>query len=161
MDYQLKPIGKTCAGTGVELVPGETCYSAAVEQDGKLIRLDYRQEAWQGPPEGTLGYWKCVVPDAAAQVKPLDPDALLRYFEQLCEETNPAQQKLAWILSLLLVQKRRLQIDGSRSDGDIEYIRLTGSKGEGPYEVREQELADEEVETLQRELNTHLAAECT
>ncbi len=160
MDYRLKPVGKTCASTGDELVPGGACYSALVEQQGELVRLDFSEVGWTGPPEGTVGYWRTVVPNAdSRRDKPLDTEALLRYFEQLCEDTNPAQAKLAWVLSLLLLQKRRLHIDGARIDGEIEYVQLSGSRGEGPFEVRDQNLSEEEIEQLQQSLTAQLVAE--
>lgn len=160
MDYHLKPIGKTCAATGKELVPGSACFSVLAERDGRLIRLDYSEACWAGPPEGTVGFWQSVVPEPEeAKVKPLDTDALMRYFEQLSEDANPAQEKFRYVLSLLLLQKRRLKIEGSRQDGDIEYLELVGSHSEGPFEVRDHQLDDAEIEQLQGDLNAHLATE--
>jgi hypothetical protein len=153
-------MGKTCEATGEELVPGNTCFSALVERDGQLIRLDYCEAGWTGPPDGTMGYWQSIVPEPEeAKAKPLDPDALMRYFEQLCEDANPAQEKLRYVLSLLLLQKRRLKIEGSRQEGDVEYLELVGSHSEGPFEVRDHQLDDAEIEQLQSDLNTHLSAE--
>lgn len=160
MDYHLKPMGKTCAVTGEALVSGSVCYSVLLERDGKEIRLDYSEAGWTGPPEGWKGYWQSIVPEAeATRVKPLDADALMSYFEQLSEDANPAQEKFRFVLALLLLQKRRLKIDGSRQDGDIEYLQLIGSQSEGPYEVRDQQLEDAEIEQLQSALNAHLETE--
>ena len=160
MDYHLKPIAKTCTATGNEFVPGSRCFSALVEHEGRLVRFDYSEEGWSGPPEGTVGHWQCIVPEAdEAEAKPLDADALMRYFEQLCEDANPAQDKFRYILALLLLQKRRLKMEGSRQDGEIVFLELVGSRGEGTFEVRDQQLSDEEIEQLQQTLNTHLASE--
>jgi hypothetical protein len=160
VEYHVKPIGKTCAVSGAELVPGRGCYSALVEQDGQLVRLDYSEEGWAGPPPGAIGYWKCIVPQPEApKARPLDPDALLRYLEQLSEDANPAQEKFRYVLALLLLQKRRLRIEGARQDGEIEYLELIGTHGEGPFVVRDHHLADEEIEQLQHDLNAHLTAE--
>jgi hypothetical protein len=158
MDYHLKPVGRTCTATGEVLAPGSTCYSVVVDQRGQLVRMDYSADGWTGPPEGAIAHWRSQVPEADdSKPKPIDPDALLHYFEQLCEDANPAQEKFAYVISLLLLQKRRLRIDGSRRDGDIEYLRFLGSHGEGPFEVRDQRLAEEEIVSLQNELNTHLS----
>jgi hypothetical protein len=160
MDYHLKPIGKTCAATGAELVPGSTCYSVLVEQDGEFVRVDYSPAGWSGPPEGIVGYWQCVVPHPVQNAaKPLDADALMRYFEQLGEDPNPAQEKFRYVLALLLLQKRRLKVDGSRQDGDVEYLQLTGCRGEGTFEVRDPQLADDEIQQIQQGLNAHLTSE--
>lgn len=160
MDYHLKPVGKTCAATGKELSPGSECHSALVEREGRFVRLDYSEEGWTGPPEGAIGHWRCVVPEPQeSKAQPLDPDALMRYFEQLYEDGNPAQEKFCYVLALLLLQKRRLQIEGSRTDGDVEYLQLIGHQGQGPFEVRDHHLSDEEIEQLQRDLNQHLVTE--
>ncbi len=159
MDYHLKPIGKQCAATGQDLVPGAQCFSAVVDRGGELVRLDFSADGWTGPPENSVGYWKCVVPEAATQSKTLDPDSLMKYFEQMTEDALPNREKFQYVLALLLLQKRRLRIDGSRHDGDDEYLQLSGSRGEGPYEVRNHQLSPEEIQTMESELHTHLAAE--
>jgi hypothetical protein len=87
----------------------------------------------------------------------LDPTALLSYFEQLVEDGNPAHDRLRYVLALFLLQKRRLRLDGSRIDGDVEYLQLSGSRGEGPYEIPDQQLAETEIRELQAELNHSLA----
>ena len=38
MEYQFRPIGKKCAATGEDLVPGDECYSVLVGKDGGLER---------------------------------------------------------------------------------------------------------------------------
>jgi hypothetical protein len=160
VEYQFRPIGKKCSGTGKDLVPGEWCFSALVEKNGELQRLDFSEEGWRGPPEGVLGVWKCLVPKPAeVRHEPLDTTALMTCFEQLTEEASPAREGLRYILALLLIKKRRLKLEGSRTDGDDEYLQLAGAQGEGAYEVRELNPSDEEVHQWQRELNVYLASE--
>ena len=162
MDYHVKPLGKTCAATGNELVPGSWCHSVVVERDGDLVRLDYSEEGWPGTPEGTVGHWRCLVPESTEpKSRVIDPESLLEYFQQLCEDGNPVQEKFRYVIALLLLQKRRLRLDGSRQDGEIEYLQLVGSHGEGPFEVRDQQLEPEEIEALQRELSAQLAEQWT
>jgi hypothetical protein len=158
MDYQFKPIGKTCAATGQPLVPGDRIYSVVVERNAELVRLDYSPQGWSGPPDGMIGLWRCVVPvPETKSASALDPDAMLSYFEHLVEDANPAHDKLRYVLALYLLQKRRLRLDGSRIDGDVEYLQLSGSRGEGPYEIPDQQLAETEIRQLQAELNHSLA----
>lgn len=160
MDYHLKPVGKTCAATGKDLTPGAPCISVLLEENGRLTRLDYSEEGWNGPPEGTVGYWRTTVPESSeSKSSKLDTDALMRYFEQLSEDANPAQDKFRYVLALLLLQKRRLRLEGVRRDGDIEYLEMTGSRSEGPFEVPDHHLDDEEIGQIQHDLNAHLATE--
>ncbi|TXT22324.1 MAG: hypothetical protein FD138_3515, partial [Planctomycetota bacterium] len=35
-EYNVKPVGRICAGTGQELMPGSLCHSVLVEKDGDL-----------------------------------------------------------------------------------------------------------------------------
>ncbi len=160
MEYQFRPIGKKCAATGEDLIPGSECYSALIEQNGELQRVDFSEQGWKGATQGAVGVWKCVVPKPTeVRHEPLDTAALMRCFEQLIEEANPAREGLRYILALLLVKKRRLRLEGSRTDGDDEYLQLAGAQGEGAYEVRDLDPSDEDIQGWQRELNVYLASE--
>lgn len=160
MDYHLKPLGKTCAATGDDLVPGTGCVSALVEREGELVRLDFALDQWNGPPEGTIAHWRRAVPEQTAdRSRPLDPDSLLSCFEQLHEEASPATEKLRYVLALLLLQKRRLHVEGTHVDGETEYLELVGSRSEGPFLLRDQQLAPDEIKALEDQLKTHLATE--
>lgn len=159
MDYQLKPIGKTCTATGEELQPGAECFSVLLEENGRFARQDFSAAGWSGPPEGAVGYWRTTVPEPADdKPKPLDSESLLQSFEQLTEDANPAREKLRFVMALLLVQKRRLKFDGNRRDGEIDYLQLIGSHGEGPYEVREFDLSQDERQQLQQAVDAFLSA---
>ena len=160
MDYHLRPLGKTCAATGEPLKPGSRCRSALVERDGQFTRLDFQEQAWTEPPEGTIGHWRAIVPAENAQkAKPLDADALLRSFELMSEEASPSNEKFRYVLSLLLLQRRKLQLTGSRNEGDGVILELTGSRGEGPWEVLDQKISGAELNELQDALTSQLASE--
>lgn len=160
MEYEFRPIGKKCATTGADLVPGSVCHSVLVEKNGDFERLDFSDEGWRGPPEGAVGTWKCSVPKAAeVRKQALDTDALFGFFEQLVETGRPDEEGLRYILALLLMRKRKLKLDGSRTEGTDDYLQLSGIQGEGAYEVRDLHLSDAEMEQLQQDLNARLATE--
>jgi hypothetical protein len=157
MDYQLGSLGKTCAASGKPLCPGDRCVSALVEQPGRLVRLDFLEAHWTGEPPQTVGTWRYQIPEATAQQQRiLDTDTLFRFFEQLTEDANPGQERLRYVLSLFLLQRRRLKLEGSRQEGKHEYLVFHGQRGEGPYEVVDQQLAADEMAALQAELATRL-----
>ncbi len=160
MDYRLKPPSKTCAGTGRPLTPGSTCHSVLVEKNGDLLRFDYSDDGWKGPPEGHVGYWKTTVPATPdAKSQRLDPETALRYFEQLSEEASPNHDRQRYVLALVLLQQRRIRLDNTRHDGDEEILELSGVHGEGVFEVRNLGLSDTETQQLQAELKAQLATE--
>jgi hypothetical protein len=160
MEYQFRPIGRKCATTGAELVPGSLCHSILIERNGELMRLDYSEAGWKGPPPEAIGVWTCQVPKPLEiRHEPLDTNALMRCFEQLSEEGNPARDGLRYILALLLVKKRRLKLDGTRAEGNEDYLQLSGAHGEGAWEVRDPNPTDDDVQQWQRDLNVYLASE--
>ncbi|MFV0446788.1 MAG: hypothetical protein ACK5Q5_24720 [Planctomycetaceae bacterium] len=160
MEYHVRPLGKTCAGTGRPLEPGSQVISVLVEREGELQRLDYSAEGWPGAPTGTVGQWQSFVPKGeVSSIRTVDPDAMLAYFEQVLEDANPAQEQIAYVLALYLLQRRRLRLDGARNDDDGQFLQLAGSRGEGPYEVRDQQLSDEEIQRLQAEVHLAMQAE--
>ncbi|HUG94074.1 MAG TPA: hypothetical protein VML55_24805 [Planctomycetaceae bacterium] len=160
MDLNVKPLGRTCAASGDDLVPGSDCFSALVERDGQLVRLDFAADAWTGPPDGALGFWRTRVPESAApNARQFDAETLLRYFEQLSEDPNPAQERIRYVLALALLKKRRLRIESTRQDGETQSLELAGTRSEGPFIVRDLQLSEQDIEQLQTELNSRLAAE--
>jgi hypothetical protein len=160
MEYSIRSIGRTCAATGAELTPGSLCRSVLVERDGRFERLDYLQTSWPGPPEGTVGHWRSRVPvPAAPQARRLDADELMRQFERLEDAGHEQVRRLRYVLTLLLLQKKRLELENSRSEDGIDYLTVVGTKGEGPFEVRDERLAPEELAAAERELLAQIAAE--
>ncbi len=160
MEYQFRTFGKTCTATGREFRPGERIRCVLVERNGELIRLDYSEDGWKGQPAGTVGEWVAQIPAGPPQPKAIDTESLMQYFEQLCEDPNPAHDQFRYVLALLLLKKRRLRLEGSRTDDDGEdFLQIIGSKNEGPFEIRDQELSEEEITQLQNTLSQQLAAE--
>ena len=159
MDYHFRPLGKTCSATGKPFAPGSQVVSVLVEQNGVLSRFDYASDAWPGAPDKVIGHWKMQVPDGPPQRRPIDTEAMLRYFEQLTEDANPGFEKIRYVLALYLLQKRRIRLDGARTEDEITYLNLVGSQGEGPYEVRDQQMAQEEIVQLQAALHQQMETE--
>jgi hypothetical protein len=159
MDYHFRPLGKTCASTGKAFAPGSKVVSVLMEQNGGLNRFDYSLDVWPGLDEKAVGHWMMTVPDGPQQRKPIDPEAMLRYFEQLTEDANPGFEKLRYVLALYLLQKRRMKLDGSRTEDKTDYLQLSGSHGEGPWEVRDQQMSQDEIVQLQAALHQQMETE--
>jgi hypothetical protein len=142
------------------LEPGTVVESVLIDRQGQFERLDYSPAGWTGMPEEAMARWRCRVPAPQRQSEaPLDPEALFSYFEQLVEDANPAHDKLRYVLALFLLQRRRLRLDGSLKDGDQELLELSGSRGEGPYRIADQQLAEAEIKQLQSEITQLVTSE--
>jgi len=153
MDFNIRPLSKSCAVTGDDLQPGQKCWSVLTEVDGKLVRQDISAAAWDGPPENSLGHWQVEIPeDPQAGKRRLDTESLFEYFVQLTESPNNVERDYQYVLALLLLRKRRLILDADIEIDDQPGMRLIGSGSEGPFDVAERELTDDQVAELQEQL---------
>ena len=153
MDFNIRPISKVCAATGELLVAGSECWSVLFDEHGKTVRPDYSLAGWTGPPDAAVGYWRCEVPaETGTGPQLIDPDSLFDYFVQLCESPNTLEQDYQYVLALLLLRKRRLILDQTIEIDDRPVMRLNGSGGEGPFDVQERELTEQQILQLQDQL---------
>ena len=159
MDFNVRPVGRLCAVSGQELSAGQSCWSVLIERAGQIVRQDYSNEVWTGPPESAIGYWKNVIPDRASGASSvLDIDSLFEYFVQLCDSPNRVEQDYLYVLALLLMRKRRLSLEESILVDGFPAMRLIGTAGEGPFDVLERDLIESRIEELQRQLFSVSAA---
>ena len=115
MDYEVQRFTRHCAKTGRELKPGETFYSALVAQGAQVVRQDYSAEAWEGPAEGALGWWKSHVPSRDSKKMHWAPnDVMLELLEQL--ESQPDKHDMRYVLSLLLIRRRVVRLEETEQD---------------------------------------------
>ena len=154
MEYHVRPMGKTCAATGDPFPPGAAVRSALVARDGAHVRLDFLLSAWADPPADTVGHWAARAPEAEPTdaAPPLDADDLLGLLESLSEEggaTNDEQARVRYVLALLLLSEKRLELIEDRETDDGRVLVLSGSGGEGPFEVPDLALPEEEVGGLE------------
>lgn len=109
MDLKVQRPRGVCARTGRTLSAGEPMVSALVRDSGTLERIDCLAEAWEGPPAGTLAWWRSVYAPAAAAGPTLAPaDVLLDVFEEL--EARPDEVALRYLIALQLVRRKVLRI---------------------------------------------------
>jgi len=135
LDYEIQRCTRHCHQTGRELAPGETFYTALLSAGGQVVRQDFSAEAWSGPPEGTIGWWKSHVPVGEAKRANWAPnDVMLELFEKL--EDQPEQQDFRYVLTLLLIRRRVLRLDETERDAvGHEVLSLHCPKRETDYRV--------------------------
>jgi len=163
VEFHFKPLGKSCATTGAPLQPGSWCHSVVVERNGQQQRLDYSEAGWSGAPADAIGHWRSQVPlpKSPHEVR-IDPEALMRYFEQLSEEASPSQEPQRYVAALVLLKQRRLRLEDVQTDDEgRSQLILEGTHGEGLFQVTDLQLADADASRWQAELKTHLTTEWT
>lgn len=80
-------------------------------------------------------------------------------FERLEEGGHEQVRRLRYVLALLLLQRKRLQLEDSRSEDGVDLLVLIGTKGEGPFEVRDEQLDADEIAGIQRALLEQFAVD--
>ncbi len=152
MDYEVKRFTRHCAETGRELAPGEEFYSVLTAAGAELDRKDYSKEAWQGPPEGAVGWWKSQVPSADTKRMTWAPnDVMLQFFEELDEQ--PEKHDMRYVLALLLVRRRVLRLEESEEDrAGREVLVLYCPRRDATYRVPAVVPEESRIEAIQDEL---------
>ncbi len=152
MEYEIERSAKSCTATGREFAPGETFYSALIAEGAELKRCDYSTEAWQGPPPGTVGWWKSQMPQQHARRAYWAPnDVLLNFFDELADQ--PDKQDMRFVLALLLVRRRVLRMEEKRRDeAGPERLMLYCPRRDSQYEVSAVAPDPERVEQIQQVL---------
>jgi hypothetical protein len=110
VDYTIHRPQSACSRTGRPFAAGEEFFSALVRSADGLGRVDVAAEAWEGPPTGTVAWWRSRQPTADQSGPVLAPiDALLDALEALgeCADDEP----LRFLLALQLVRRRALKIE--------------------------------------------------
>jgi len=143
-----KPLGE-CFGTGRVIEDGQEYYGALVETAEGLERRDFSTEYWEQEKPAVFCFWRTKL--AAAEEKKalfVDDDMLMAFFERLGPETDPEKVNFRFVLTLVLMRKRRLKYDGTKLDGDREIwqLRVVGSKD--VVDVVNPHLDEEQIEQL-------------
>ncbi len=104
-------------------------------EGSELKRCDYSVAAWQGPPPGTVGWWKSQMPDQNARRAHWAPnDVLLSFFDELAEQ--PDKQDMRYVLALLLVRRRVMRMEEEqRDEAGHERLTLYCPRRDAQYEV--------------------------
>jgi hypothetical protein len=115
LEFELKNCSRVCAATTRPLNPGEVYFSVLLTAGNDFARQDYSVDAWQGPPEDCIGWWRSRVPTKDDTQPRLAPtDVMLNLFEAL--EGRPTELAFRYLLGLLLLRRKILRRDESRRD---------------------------------------------
>ena len=139
MDFEVQRCSRHCAATERELSPGEVYYSALLAEGAGVERRDYSREGWNGPPDGTVAWWKSRIPDRATKRKRWAPnEVMLRFYEELDQRGDDLQSHddMRYVLGLLLVRRRVLRQEESERDEDgNEVLVLYSPRRETTYKL--------------------------
>ncbi len=143
-----KPLGQ-CYGTGGKIEPGEEYFGALVETDRGLERRDFCAEYWNSEKPNVFCYWKTTLPEADQKKHVfVDDEILMAFFERLENETEQEKVNFRFVLALVLMRKRRLKYDGSKTENGREIWRLRIAGEKDFVEVINPHLDEQQIEQL-------------
>ena len=174
-EYKLNRSSRQCFLQKRPLKEGEWYYSVLILGEGdQFERRDYSIEAWQGPPEQAVGYWKCRMPLAGPKKMVLAPrEVLVDLLRQM--ESVPEQSKTRYLLALLLLRRRYVRMadppgttpspqaaEGENSAAiEIPMLRLEVIDDGSTIDVPQCEIARSETESLSEALTELLYCEAS
>ena len=159
-DWEIKKTLGKCYGSGEEFVIGQDYYAALVEAEEGFQRRDYSIQYWDETKPQTYCFWKTKMADPQEKKQLfIDDEMLLAFFERLAEETDEDKLNFRFVLTLVLMRKRRLKYmhqvidDGS----EVWHMRVAG---EGRMvTVINPELTEDKIEELSSQIGQILQVE--
>jgi hypothetical protein len=148
-----KPLGQ-CYGTGKKIEYGEEYFAALVETEQGLQRRDFCADYWHKEKPAVYCYWKTKLPhpDQKKQIF-IDDEMLMAFFERLAQETEQEKINFRFVLALILMRKRRLKYDSSKTETDGEVWRLRIAGDNQFVEVKNPHLDEGQIEQLSSQIS--------
>lgn len=157
--YEMVRREDVCAATGRAFQPGDAQVVVLVERPGEeaLTRVAYTAESWDdgarpASPDRVFGFWRRVAGEDTRQPDPvMSPEELFDLFVQLDESDEPRQVSFRYLLTLLLMRKRRLVCEGVER-GDPDRLVVKARPGGEVYRVVDPSLDDATIAEASEEL---------
>lgn len=130
-------------------------------------RADFCLPCWDafdqaGAGNTIVGFWKTIMPHHEAKKKIfVDDEVLSNLFERLADSTEPAKLNFRFVLGLVLMRKRLLLYEGTRSAPDpareFWIVRFKGR--DQPMELLDPQLTEGDLQNISQQLGQILSEE--
>jgi hypothetical protein len=128
LDVEISNCTRRCAASDRPLAPGEEYFSTLFMENGAPVRRDYAADAWSGPPEGIVAWWKSRI-EGGGKARLAPHEVLLHLFTALADQ--PSEAEFRYVLGLLLVRRKVLKlVDGNRRASDELLLLECPQRGE-------------------------------
>ena len=149
-DWEIKKTLGQCFGTETPFEAGQDYYAALVETEQGLERRDYSIAYWQEAKPAVYCYWKSrMTPPEQKKKLFVDDEMLMAFFDRLADETEPEKVSFRFVLTLILMRKRKLKYESSKTDEagcEVWTLRVTGQ--DRTETVVNPHLSEDQIEQL-------------
>ncbi len=160
-DWEIKKTLGQCFGTETPFEPGQEYYAALVEGEQGLERRDFSLSYWQEHKPEVYCYWKSRMPHPEQKKKLfVDDEMLIAFFDRLAEETDSEKVNFRFVLTLILMRKRKLKYESSEIDAagwELWTLRVTGQDRSAT--VVNPHLSEDQIEQLSGQMGQILQAD--
>jgi hypothetical protein len=150
LDFEITSCSRQCAISGRTFAPGEPYFSTLSIDGAETVRRDYAVDAWPGPSGGAVAWWRSRMPAPGGRPKLAPQDVLLNLFVELADQ--PQESCFRYVLGLLLLRRRMVKLEETRTDADGDVMVLDCPRREEQYELRVAPPEAEQTETIQRRM---------
>jgi hypothetical protein len=152
-DWEIKKTLGQCCGTDRKLEVSEEYFAALIETDEGFERRDFSVEFWERQKPDVYCFWKTKIPDSAQKKKIfVDDEMLMTFFERLATEKDEEKVNFRFVLTLVLMRKRKLKYDSSRTSEERETWTLKVTGENRTVDVINPHLTEEQVEQLSSQM---------
>ncbi len=154
-----KPLGR-CYGSGKTIEAGEEYFGALVETEEGLERRDFCADYWEQEKPAVFCYWKTRLPEQGRKKQLfVDDEMLMAFFERLAGEEDQEKVNFRFVLALILMRKRLLKYDSTRTEDGREVWRLRVVGEQAYTNVVNPQLDEEQIRQLSAQIGQILQTE--
>jgi hypothetical protein len=162
--YRIARKGTRCGICGREFPVDEPFVSAIFPageeptEEGEratFVRLDACSACFGGEEREPFSRWLTRIPPKEEKKPLLDLGLAMEFLVRLAREGDPAHVKIAFVLTLLLLRKRRVKVRGERTVDGGKVMDLTVPAADGELEIAlpAPEVTADEAAEISAELN--------
>ncbi len=155
MEWKINRGSRECVHCVKKFSEDEEYYSALFDENNVFLRKDFCIPCWNhAQREQLFSFWRTRIPKANKPAKKLiNTDVLLDMFLRLEGKNETHQKNLRYVIGLYLIRKKILKIKSFLRQGADEFIILSYAKAEREFSVFNQNLKEEEIESITSEMN--------
>lgn len=153
VEWEIKKTLGQCTGTGEEFSVGQEYFAALVAIDEGFVRQDFSVVYWSENKPEVYCFWKTKMIDPELKKKLfIDDEMLMSFFERLGEETDKEKVNFRFVLTLVLMRKRKLKYlsDAIRDGREIWHMRVAGEGRD--VTVVNPHLTEDQIEELSEQM---------
>jgi hypothetical protein len=148
-----KPLDQ-CAGCSQPIAPGAEYVATIVATPEGFVRQDRCHACALVQNQNVFSFWRGRKPAQKAGALPrLDFDSLLELLRRLDGRDDASSQRLRWIVTILLLRRRLVQITSRSVVDGVETLEVKPRHDDRTFQVRDPKLSAEDFESLHEDLS--------